>query len=59
MALILKALGQTILILLIAMFWGIVAIAVTRSWSLGVLAFWCFVFLGLLAVLIDEQKKRG
>jgi len=58
MTLILKAIGQTILIFLVAIFMTIVVVAVTHSGSLGVLAFWGFIFLGILAFLIDEQKKR-
>jgi hypothetical protein len=40
MTLILKAIWYTVLIILLAVFWLVVAIAVTHSWSLGVLAFW-------------------
>jgi len=58
MTLIFKAIGRTILIFLVAIFMAIAVVAVTQSGSLGVLAFWGFLFLGILAFLIDEQNKR-
>ncbi len=58
MTLILKAIGRTIIIFLVAIFMTIAVVAVTQSGSLGVLTFWGFIFLGILSFLIDEQKKR-
>ena len=58
MILILKAIGHTLLIFLVAIFMTIAVVAVTQNGSLGVLAFWGFIFLGILSFLIDEQKKR-
>ncbi len=43
MTLILKAIGQPLLILLIAIFMAIAVVAVTQSGSLGALAFWGFI----------------
>jgi hypothetical protein len=54
MKLILKAIGRTLLILAIVIFWAIVVMAVTQLGSLGVLAFWVTVFLGILACMIDD-----
>ncbi len=58
MTLILKAIGRTILIFLVAVFWMLVITAITHNGGLGILAFWWSIFLGILAFLIDELKKR-
>ncbi len=58
MALIFRAIGQTILIFLIAIFMTILTVGITQNDLLGALAFWGFIFLGILGFLIDEQKKR-
>jgi hypothetical protein len=57
MTLILKALGDMILLIFLAVFMALVVLAVTRSGTWGMCAFWGFIILGLLGFLIDEQKK--
>jgi hypothetical protein len=56
--LILKAFGYTIAILLGALTLAIIVLATTANQDLASYAFWGSVFLGILAVLTDELKKR-
>jgi hypothetical protein len=54
----LKAFGYTIVILVEAFIFTIIVFVVTHSAGLAVLAFPASIFLGILAFLIDELKKR-
>ncbi|HEX9132123.1 MAG TPA: hypothetical protein VF844_07510 [Ktedonobacteraceae bacterium] len=56
--LIFKAFGYTIAILLGALILAIIVLATTANQDLTTYAFWGGVFLGMLAVLTDELKKR-
>ncbi len=56
--LILKAFGYTAAILVGAFFFAIISWAATQNQDLGTYAFWGGIFLGILAVLTDELKKR-
>lgn len=56
--LILKAFGYTIAILVEAFIFAITTWAATQNQDLGTYAFWGGIFLGILAVLTDELKKR-
>ncbi len=64
MSLILRAIGQAMLILMLAGVWALVAFAVTNSWAVGNAAFWVTAVLSLLAWMIDElvgpkRRKKG
>lgn len=56
--LILKAFGYTIAILLGALTLAIIVLATTANQDMTTYAFWGGVFLGILAVLTAELKKR-
>ncbi len=56
--LIFKAFGYMIAILLGALTLAIIVLATTANQDLTTYAFWGGVFLGILAVLTDELKKR-
>lgn len=58
MKLMFKAFGYTIVILVEACIFTIIVFVVTRSAGLAVLTFPAGIFLGILAFLIDELKKR-
>ena len=58
MKLMLKAFGYTIAILGEAFIFTTIVLVVTHSGSLAVLTFPASIFLGILACLIDELKKR-
>jgi hypothetical protein len=55
---ILKAFGYTIVILGEAFIFTVIVLAITQSGDLAVLTFPASIFLGILAFLIDELKKR-
>ncbi len=56
---VLKAAGYTIAIFLLAICCTVVVAAATQSGALALLTFPASIFLGILAFVIDEQKKRG
>ena len=58
MKLMFKAFGYTIVILVEACIFTIIVFVVTRSAGLAALTFPASIFLGILAFLIDELKKR-
>jgi hypothetical protein len=57
MTLLLRAAAYTVCIFLIALTMLRVADALTHNGAVALLMFWIFVFLGLLAFTIDEQKR--